>query len=52
MAFIGKDRPVEIDTFDGRKARFSGVAFFGTTGLIYWEAIQRYLRKKDFVDSR
>lgn len=44
--FIGGDSPVEIDMFDGRTAKCGGVAFWGTTQLIYWETIQRYLRKK------
>ncbi|TPL79862.1 hypothetical protein FJ950_26975 [Mesorhizobium sp. B2-3-14] len=44
--FIGKDGPVEIDTFDGRMMTYGGVTFWGTTQQIYWETIQRYLRKK------
>lgn len=44
--FIGRDGLVEIDMFDGRTAKYGGATFWGTTQQIYWETIQRYLRKK------
>ena len=44
--FIGKDGPVEIDTFEDGPKKWGGVAFSGTAVQIYWETIQRYLRKK------
>jgi hypothetical protein len=44
--FIGRDGPVEIDAFDGRTLRYNMVAFFGTTQLVFWETIERYLRQK------
>ncbi|UCI05392.1 hypothetical protein [Mesorhizobium sp. B1-1-8] len=44
--FIGKDGPVEIDAFDGKRMTFGNVTFWGTIQQIYWETIQRYLRKK------
>ena len=44
--FIGKDDPVEIDSFDGRLISYQGVSFFGSPQQAYWETIQRYLKKK------
>jgi hypothetical protein len=44
--FIGRDGPVEIDGFDGRKIKYGGIKFSGSAHLIYWQTIQRYLRKK------
>ncbi len=44
--FIGSDGPIEIDAFDGRTLRYSFVEFGGTTQLVYWETIERYMRQK------
>ncbi len=45
--YIGKEGLIEIDRFDGRPPmKCGGVAYFGTAQHIYWEIIQRYLRKK------
>lgn len=44
--FIGKDGPVEIDSFEDGLKTWGGVSYFGTVVQIYWETIQRYLRKK------
>lgn len=44
--FIGKDGPVDIDSFDGRKIHYGGIKFSGTAQDVYWQTIQRYLRKK------
>ena len=43
---IGRERPVEIDSFDGRNLVYGGVAFAGSPHDMYWQTIQRYLRKK------
>ncbi|WP_244540563.1 hypothetical protein [Hyphomicrobium sp. CS1BSMeth3] len=44
--FIGREGPVEIDSFDGRMIKYGGIKFSGTAHDIYWQTIQRYLRKK------
>jgi hypothetical protein len=43
---IGRERAVEIDSFDGRNLSYGGVAFAGSPHAMYWQTIQRYLRKK------
>jgi hypothetical protein len=43
---IGGQRVVEIDTFDGRSARYSGIRFGGSSRLVYWNAIKRGVRKE------
>jgi hypothetical protein len=43
---IGRDRPVEIDSFDGRKICYAGSPFSGTARVVFWDTIQRYLRQK------
>lgn len=44
--FIKGDRPVEIESFDGKPIVYGGIKFSGTARTVYWDAIQRYLRKK------
>jgi hypothetical protein len=44
--FIGKDGPVEIDSFDGRMLKYGGVDFSGTTREIYWDTLKRYISNK------
>ncbi|MCL4672043.1 MAG: hypothetical protein KJZ64_03730 [Sphingomonadaceae bacterium] len=44
--FIGKDGPVEIDSFDGRVIRYGGIQFSGTARDIYWNTIVRGVRKE------
>lgn len=44
--FIGKEGPVEIESFNGKPIYYGGVKFFGSPRLVYWDTIQRYLRKK------
>jgi hypothetical protein len=44
--FIGRDGPVEIDSFDGRVARYGGIKFFGTPREVYWQILKRYLENK------
>ncbi len=44
--FIGRDGPVEIDGFDGRKIRYGGIKFSGTARQVYWHTLGRYIRKK------
>ena len=45
--FIGRDGPIEIDSFDGRKIRYGGIKFDGTARLVYWDTISRYLKIKN-----
>lgn len=44
--FIGKDGPVEIESFDGRKITYGGIKFWGTPREVYWRTLNRYARKK------
>lgn len=43
---IKGDRPVPIDTFDGRHAAYSGLRFEGSPHNVYWTAITRGVRKE------
>lgn len=43
---IGDKNAVEIDTFDGRMARYAGIKFEGSPRQIFWEAITRGVRKE------
>ena len=43
---IGGERVVEIDTFDGRQARYAGIKFAGSPRLVFWDAIARGVRKE------
>jgi hypothetical protein len=43
---IGGQHVVEIDTFDGRFARYAGIKFTGSPRLIYWDALARGVRKE------
>ena len=44
--YIGKDGPVEIDGFDGRKITLGNVTFWGSPREVYWQTLHRYLRNK------
>ncbi|MDZ4285201.1 MAG: hypothetical protein U1A28_05250 [Patescibacteria group bacterium] len=43
---IGRDGPVEIDSFDGRVAQYAGIRFFGSPREVYWQVLKRYLENK------
>jgi len=43
---IGDDKIVEIDQFNGRQARYSGIRFWGSPRDIYWQSIAQGLRKE------
>jgi uncharacterized protein (TIGR02391 family) len=43
---IGRDGPVDIDSFDGRLIRYGGIQFGGTARDVYWDTLGRYVRKK------
>ena len=43
---IGGQRAVEIDSFLGKPVSYGGIKFSGSARLVYWDTIQRYLRKK------
>jgi hypothetical protein len=43
---IGGQRVVEIDTFDGRRARYAGIKFTGSSRDVFWDAITRGARKE------
>lgn len=44
--YIGRDGPVEIDSFRGKPIVYGGIKFSGSAHIVYWETIQYYLRKK------
>lgn len=44
--FIGKDGPVEIESFRGKPINYGGIKFDGSAHQVYWDTIQFYLRKK------
>ena len=43
---IGGRNVIEIDTFDGRHARYAGIKFSGSPHNVYWDAITRGARKE------
>lgn len=43
---IGRDGPVDIDTFDGGHAHYSGIGFVGSPRQVYWDALPRGIRKE------
>lgn len=43
---IGRNTPVEIESFDGRNISLGGTVFWGSVRNVYWDTIQRYLRQK------
>jgi hypothetical protein len=43
---IDGQRVVEIDTFDGRMARYAGLKFAGSPRAVFWDAIARGVRKE------
>lgn len=44
--YIGKDGPVEIDTFDGGSAHMGGIAFAGSARDMFWDTLVRGIRKE------
>ncbi len=44
--FIGKDGPVEIESFCGAPIHYGGIAYSGTPVDVYWDTISRYRRIK------
>ena len=44
--YIGGNAPVEIDGFDGRKIRYAGIGFGGSSRIVYWNALGIYVKKK------
>lgn len=44
--FIGGQETVEIDGFDGRNIRYGGIKYGGSSELVFWETISRYLRQE------
>lgn len=43
---IGREGPVEIDSFNGRIIKPAGIMFSGSARTSYWDIIQRYARQK------
>lgn len=43
---IGSADGVEIGTFDGRQARYSGIEYSGSAIQVFWDAITRGVRKE------
>ncbi len=44
--FIGKDGPVEIESFRGAPISYGGIAYSGTPVDVYWDTISRYRQIK------
>lgn len=44
--FIGKDGPVEFESFRGKNIHYGGIAFSGTAVDVYWDTISRYRKIK------
>lgn len=44
--FIGDDKTIEIEKFNGTPIRYSGMVYSGSCRLVYWDTIQRYLKQK------
>lgn len=44
--FIGAERLVEIDSFNGKPICYGGIRFSGSAQQVYWYTIQLYLQKK------
>jgi hypothetical protein len=44
--FIGKDGPIEIESFAGKPIHYGGIKFSGSAHQVYWDTIQRYLKLK------
>lgn len=54
--FIGRDGPVEIESFRGRPIIYGGITYSGTAVDVYWETISHYAKIKvseffDLVES-
>jgi hypothetical protein len=43
---IGGQQPVMIESFNGKPICYGGIKFSGSAHSVYWDTIQRYLRKK------
>ena len=44
--FIGKDGPVEIESFRGKPICCGGIEFWGSAESVYWDTISRYRKIK------
>ncbi|NOX72340.1 MAG: hypothetical protein GXP03_01505, partial [Alphaproteobacteria bacterium] len=44
--FIGKDGPVEIESFRGKPIHYGGIAYSGSPVDVYWDTISRYRKIK------
>jgi hypothetical protein len=42
----GTGQLVDVDRFDGGRIRIGGVEFWGSTELVYWDAVARYIHNK------
>lgn len=40
------DRGMSVDDFNGRKIRYANIGFSGSSEIVYWAALDRYLRQK------
>src|SRR5262245_22585604 len=38
-------RSVDVDAFDGSKIHFGGIAFDNGVQTVYWQSVERYLKK-------
>ena len=43
---LGYGGRVDVDDFNGRRIRIGGVKFSGSTELVYWSTLRRYLANK------
>jgi len=43
---LGYGGRVDVDDFNGRRIRIGGVKFSGSTELVYWSAVRRYVANK------
>jgi hypothetical protein len=44
--YIGKDGPVEIDSFDGKMLKYGGIGYSGTAREVFWDTLKRYISGK------
>lgn len=44
--FIGREGPVEIESFQGKPIRYGGIAYVGSPVEVYWSTISRYASLK------
>jgi hypothetical protein len=43
---LGYGGTVDVDDFNGRRIRIGGVKFSGSTELVYWSTLRRYVANK------